>query len=319
MADARAVCNWAWLPTRGERYREAWPAMPRPRSLRLAASLLSRGRYDEVVRHSRTRAVFVPAHRRGRSRQDRRRLRALWSFTAAGTRRRRAVRAFVPRLRERGSASSSARRLWMRLRMPLAGRRGSIFTDERRLADEQSLAVARFVMALMHGYARSLLAVTWRTVGRIDAWRSRVDATAKFVQDAWSVHARDDHGLGTRHSRPAYAILPCGDRPVAFLASTLPEAGRVVSVQFRARHEPARDPRLRRHGCADRSPHWSSRRTRRSRMSPVRSASRCASRALHSAGSGGSRRNLSVVSTCASPPKRFRVARTFERVARAGR
>lgn len=228
-----AVCNWAWRHDAAEiAYREALSIDAGNREARfgLASSLLSRGRYDEgFTAFEASRAGYAPASTT---------LAKLprWSGeTLAGTLVLHGEQGlgdvvqfarFLARLRPRVQrVVLGLDDYWKPLAPLLASLEGvdEIVTGADRLVGEEPMARCS-VLSLPH-LARATPDTVWNgaylaaPADRIEAWRSRVDATASLrVGLAWSVHARDAHGYVTRHKSLApEALAPLLDvRDVSF-------------------------------------------------------------------------------------------------------
>jgi tetratricopeptide (TPR) repeat protein len=221
-----AVSNWAGRYEDAERaYRHVLSIDAAHREARfgLASTLLSRGRYEEgFAAFEHSRAAFTPAHAQVRA------LPAWKGETLDGTLVLHGEQGlgdvvqfarFVPRLRDRVKHLV----LWLddywKPLAPLFATLNGI--DDVIVDDEiaQRPAKARAsVLSLAH-IARATPATLWdgpylaATRDRMASWRSRVDASARLrVGVAWSVHARDDFGLVTKHkSIPAASLAPLLD------------------------------------------------------------------------------------------------------------
>lgn len=246
-----AVRNWAWRHDAAESaYREALSIDASNRDARfgVASSLLARGRYDEgFAAFEASRAGFAPAAPALQG------LPAWSGDRLAGTLVLHGEQGlgdfvhfarFVPRLRDRVQRVVIwLDEYWKPLAPLLASLEGvdEIVTDANRPGREAPLARCS-VLSLAH-LAQAGPDTAWDGIylaapaDRIEAWRSRVDATASLrVGLAWSVHARDDHGYVTRHKSVAPdAILPLLDvRGVAFHSLQPGPAGDAAGFGARA-------------------------------------------------------------------------------------
>ena len=241
-----AVSNWAGLHEEAERaYRNVLSIDDAHRDARfgVASTLLSRGRYAEgFAAFERSRESFLPGAAW---------VRALPAWTGErldGTLVLHGEQGlgdviqfarFVPQLRER------VERIvvwlddyWKPLAPLLATLQGidEIIVDGRR---PQPSARARASILSLPAIAGAKPESLWdgpylaAAPDRIASWHARVDANARLrVGLAWSVHARDDFGLVTRHkSVPIAALAPLVDvAGVAFHSIQPGAAGDAASL-----------------------------------------------------------------------------------------
>src|SRR5688572_14710021 len=221
-----AVTNWAGRHDDAERaYRKVLSIDDAHRDARfgVASTLLSRGRYEEgLAAFERSREAFAPAAAWVRALPPWRGEKLEGTLVLHGEQGLGDVvqfSRFVPRLRDRvNRVVVWLDNYWKPLAPLLATLQGvdDIIVDDRAPSGP---AAARASMLSLAHIARATPATLGdgpylaATADRVAAWRSRVDPTSRLrVGLAWSVHARDDFGLVTRHkSIPPAALAPLLD------------------------------------------------------------------------------------------------------------